>query len=1049
MLPVCWLVGVLFHVLRLGFQNVGFISSIRRAPRMQMPAVSQAFERAQDLMHLRRRVDVFETSAVKSPALYGFFRPRLLLPPGMPQKFASDELRLVFLHELAHIKRQDMAANWLITVLQTLHWFNPILWLAFHRMRMDREWAADALALSCAAEGENKSYGEVIIKILAGLNEPAAVGGLVGILEHRGHIAHRIRLIAGFQRKRPSAVLAVSLLAFLVITCLTDAQTEKTPETPHHNIAPSAPAAALPAETDLKVQQSKPDLTDATQSSEANTLPQEDKSLAAATLVQDGRMLIEMGRLDEAEIKLREALKRNPENRNAFYYLGLIAEARAGMQRSYAQQAHQRRISGKDAWADVEESSNADTTREKLPAPNPWATTNLANTSPGRQLIYQKLDKIIFNDVLYDGLPLSEVVRDLNASARRLDPDKRGINIIIDPRLDLPAQPSEAAAIDPTTEEPLPARPSSELASLNDVRIRLHLSNVRLIDLVDAISKVAETPIKYSVIDYAVVFAQRRNEPEQLFTRTFKVDPHNLLQVLERIRLSPSHENRETNVAAALRSYLLESGVNFTNGRALFYKEQTGLLLARATLSELDVTEQAILKLNQAGSAPEARPPNHPDHEHSPADGALSGSQNERIRIPDQSAAKLDPAQLFTRVFKVDPDTFVDGLQSVLSTSALLIPKPEHVLDKASGTPETARGWSRSELIESIRKFFQAAGVSLPTNSIATEGALGLGKNAFTQPGKALFYNDRTGLLLVRATMEDLDTVEKAIQLLNQLPSQVSVQIQFTELTPSEAKEAGLEWLLQPSDSEPGSSTSVQVTNRDAFARDLLSDSATNASSSRPQDKPPRDGQPLSQAYARKLTPAQFEGVLQKLKELSGLDVLMAPRVTTLDGRETKIEVGGVSSVVAAPNLATPVSTGPTVDLIPFVSPDTRTMRLTVTPTLTEFLGYDDPGPFMAQSEAEGHAGQPVGTPLPARQPLPRFRVKSATITDFPLADGDTMVIAGLNEAQVLKSKVPVLADLPVLGRLFRSESTSNRKNLLIFITPTLIDPAGNRLHPR
>jgi general secretion pathway protein D len=47
-----------------------------------------------------------------------------------------------------------------------------------------------------------------------------------------------------------------------------------------------------------------------------------------------------------------------------------------------------------------------------------------------------------------------------------------------------------------------------------------------------------------------------------------------------------------------------------------------------------------------------------------------------------------------------------------------------------------------------------------------------------------------------------------------------------------------------------------------------------------------------------------------------------------------------------------------------------------------------------------------------------------------------------------LKDKVPVLGDLPLVGRLFRSESSvSAKKNLVIFVTPTIIDPAGNRVH--
>ncbi len=47
-----------------------------------------------------------------------------------------------------------------------------------------------------------------------------------------------------------------------------------------------------------------------------------------------------------------------------------------------------------------------------------------------------------------------------------------------------------------------------------------------------------------------------------------------------------------------------------------------------------------------------------------------------------------------------------------------------------------------------------------------------------------------------------------------------------------------------------------------------------------------------------------------------------------------------------------------------------------------------------------------------------------------------------------MKDKIPFLGDLPLLGRFFRSESSSsNKKNLMIFVTPTIIDPAGNRVH--
>jgi general secretion pathway protein D len=80
--------------------------------------------------------------------------------------------------------------------------------------------------------------------------------------------------------------------------------------------------------------------------------------------------------------------------------------------------------------------------------------------------------------------------------------------------------------------------------------------------------------------------------------------------------------------------------------------------------------------------------------------------------------------------------------------------------------------------------------------------------------------------------------------------------------------------------------------------------------------------------------------------------------------------------------------------------------------------------------------------------PLPSFRVRQV-VTSATVWDGQTIVLGGLIAENVTKTKdkVPVLGDIPFLGRLFRSESTrAEKKNLVIFVTPTIIDPAGNRI---
>ena len=132
---------------------------------------------------------------------------------------------------------------------------------------------------------------------------------------------------------------------------------------------------------------------------------------------------------------------------------------------------------------------------------------------------------------------------------------------------------------------------------------------------------------------------------------------------------------------------------------------------------------------------------------------------------------------------------------------------------------------------------------------------------------------------------------------------------------------------------------------------------------------------------------------------------------------------------------------GPVLDVIPYVQADGYSIEMSIVPTLTEFLGYDDGSQF--QTVVAGLQAQAQPTPLP------RFRVRQV-VTSAVVWDGQTIVLGGLIAENVtkIKDKVPVLGDIPFLGRLFRSEgSRSEKKNLVGFVTPTIIDPAGNRVH--
>lgn len=195
---------------------------VRRQRPVTDSAVLNLLEDCKQEMGVHTPLMLVETPAVASPSLFGFIRPRLLLPAGLTRSFSFEELRYVFLHELGHVKRGDIPMNWLMTAALIVHWFNPLIWYAFSRMRGDQELACDALALGRAREAENRPYGQTMIKLLEGFTRPAVVPGLVGILEDKNQMKRRISMIAKFKKTNRWSVLAASASAALALVTLTD-----------------------------------------------------------------------------------------------------------------------------------------------------------------------------------------------------------------------------------------------------------------------------------------------------------------------------------------------------------------------------------------------------------------------------------------------------------------------------------------------------------------------------------------------------------------------------------------------------------------------------------------------------------------------------------------------------------------------------------------------------------------------------------------------------------------------------------------------------------
>ncbi len=231
-LLLLWLSGMIGVGLCVVFKNLSFWSVVRKKSPVIDQKILDQLEACKRKMRVRTEVSLVMTDKVKSPALFGYIHPRLLLPEGILERLNQDKLRYVFLHELAHLKRHDIAISWLATVLQAIHWFNPFVWYAFYQMRIDQEIACDTYVLSQLERDQSTRYAHTLVGLLECFLENRSLPALAGILESKSRI--RRRIIAIVQNKQYSKSLsfsAVSLFLVIGFTFFTTARgtpTEKT-----------------------------------------------------------------------------------------------------------------------------------------------------------------------------------------------------------------------------------------------------------------------------------------------------------------------------------------------------------------------------------------------------------------------------------------------------------------------------------------------------------------------------------------------------------------------------------------------------------------------------------------------------------------------------------------------------------------------------------------------------------------------------------------------------------------------------------------------------
>lgn len=325
-------------------------------------------------------------------------------------------------------------------------------------------------------------------------------------------------------------------------------------------------------------------------------------------------------------------------------------------------------------------------------------------------------------------------------------------------------------------------------------------------------------------------------------------------------------------------------------------------------------------------------------------------------------------------------------------------------------------------------------------------------ENAVAWPADSkINLDERTGALIITNTPTNLKIIEDILYNLDVDATQILVEARFVEINITDLSELGLNlsldspWAVNKqaiSGTENGAVTQVGTPTGSKFSI------FTGA---------PDEG--LNLTYQGILTRPQFSVVLHALERKTNLKTLSAPKITTLNNQTATIEiadefvypsryeptlvkedlnsdgdfldtVSGVKETrfVNVPQGFETRSIGILLHVTPSAGKDKKMIALTLNPEVSE-----------ATANAFEYSGEVK---------LPKFTTRNLS-TNIVVNNGDTVVLGGLiKESRTnTKTKTPFLGDLPIIGAAFRKNSdTTVRKNLLIFVTASILSPEGERL---
>ncbi|WP_349730248.1 BlaR1 family beta-lactam sensor/signal transducer [Peribacillus frigoritolerans] len=216
-----WMSGMLLFT----FTMIRGWLTLRRIKNYSSPFSNQEalvlFEECKKRLQIKKSIKIVISKRVQSPMIFGLFQTYIVLPSQHEDWLSLKNYEYIFLHELSHYKNKDLLTNYVILFYQIIYWFNPLVWLAFREMRLDREIACDASVLQLLDDQSFSEYGNTIINFLDLSKRSSKLQMVTHLNGSKLQIKKRIERISAYEHSTKKSIrksVFIYVLASIILT---------------------------------------------------------------------------------------------------------------------------------------------------------------------------------------------------------------------------------------------------------------------------------------------------------------------------------------------------------------------------------------------------------------------------------------------------------------------------------------------------------------------------------------------------------------------------------------------------------------------------------------------------------------------------------------------------------------------------------------------------------------------------------------------------------------------------------------------------------------